>query len=212
MKPKSSKAYLLDVAEDEGRVAGHSVLGLKALLLLAGANNLTSFATLLNGDDLNLLVSSGTLQTTNHLSKYSEFIEGQLALKDVLGGLTALNQTALQALDEGHGLLHLTQLANLGIKLLVVDRDIQGIESLTHEVDILLLPSGILLGGEDSELLRLAGVESRGLALGQLLGEVALGRQDAGSSAANVGLGGRELVRGLRYFGEFGEVNSLGLY
>lgn len=138
-------------------------------------------------------------------------VEGQLAVEDGLGRLAARDQAALQVLNEGHRLLHLATLADLSVELLIVDGDGQTVEVLIDQVNVLLLPGRELLGVEDRQLLRLARVEVRGFALGQALGELALGRQNAGGGAADIVLGSSELQLRLGNCGELGKVNGLGL-
>lgn len=169
---------LLNVGERESRLSRDGVLSRKTLLLLTSTNNLTSLATLLNGNNLNLLVASRALQATNKLRKNIELVEGKLAVEDSIRGLTALNQATLKTLDEGHSLLHLTELADLAVKFLIVDGDVERIEGIANKIDVLLLPDRVLLSGIDGNLLGLTGVESNVLALGQTLGEVGLGRKN----------------------------------
>ena len=207
----SKKCPLLDVDKLERRGSRHGILARQTLTLLTSANNLTSLATLINSDDLNLLEAGGALQTAHHLRQNSELIEGKLAIEDSGGGLASIDQTALQVLNEGHGLLHLTELADLCVELLVVEGEVQGVEGLAHQINVLLLPVGVLLGNEDGKLLGLAGVEGNGLALGELLGEVGLGTHDVACSTTDVVLSGGQLGRGLWHGRELGEVNRLGL-
>lgn len=222
MKPHSysDNPHLVNVGKGKGGLARHSVLGAQALpnltsandlAVLANANNLTRLAALVDSNQLNLLVTGSTLQTAYHLGENLLLIEGQLAVEDGLGRLAARDQAALQVLNKGHGLLHLATLADLGIKLLVVDGDGQTVEVLVHQINVLLLPGREFLGVEDSQLLRLPRVEVRGLALGQALGELALGGQNAGGGAADIVLGSSELQLRLGNCGELGKVNGVGL-
>ena len=201
----------LDVGEKEGRLSRQRILSRKAFLLLTSTNDFASLAALVKGNDLNLLVSGSALQTANHLTKDGELVKRQLAIEDGVWILTALYQAALETLNERHGLLHLAQLADLGIERLVVDGDAQRIKGFAHKVNVLFLPGGVLLGSEDGKLLGLTGVKGQVFALGKTLGEVGLGRQDVGGCATDIGLGGRSLRRGLWYLRELGIVNSLGL-
>lgn len=140
-----------------------------------------------------------------------ELVEGKLALEDGIRGLTTLDETTLKTLDEGHGLLHLTKLADLAVKLLIVDGDVERIEGIADKVDVLLLPDGVLLSGVDSNLLGLAGVEGNVLALGQTLGEVGLSGENGRGGTADVGLGSGESGGRLGNGGELGEVDGFGL-
>lgn len=202
---------LLNVGKSKGRVSRDGVLSLQTLSLLAGTQHVTGLTTLVDSDDLELLAARRTLQTTPHLLEGSELVKGQFPSEHGVRGLLALDQTLLQALDERHGLLHLTQLADLGVQLLVVEGEAEGVEGLADQVDVLLLPLGVLLRGEDGDLLGLARVEGAGLTLGQLLGEVGLGGGDAGGGVADVARCGQQLRGRLGDLGEAGEVDGLGL-
>lgn len=207
----SKQCRLFDVDKLECRSSWHGILTGQALTLLTSTNNLTSLATLINSNDLNLLETRGALQTTHHLGKNDELIEGKLAIEDSGRGLASVDQTALQVLNKGHGLLHLTELANLCAELLVVEGEVQRVERIADQVNVLLLPVGELLGNEDDKLLGLAGVEGNVLALGELLGEVTLGAHDVACGTTDVVLSGGQLGRGLWHRRELGEVNRLGL-
>ena len=207
----SSHGYLLDIGELEGGLSRDRVFSGQTLTLLTRADNLTSLATLIDSNDINLLEASSALETNDHVAQSGELVEGKLTLEDVLRGLATVYKAALQGLNEGHGLLHLTELADLGVQVLVVEGDTQGVEGVAHQVNVLLLPSGELFGNEDSKLLGLAGVKASGLALGELLGEVGLGTHDVAGSATDVVLGSGQLGRGLGNNGEASEVNGLGL-
>lgn len=65
-------------------------------------------------------------------------------------------------------------LADLGVKVFVIDRDAYGIEGFADEVDVLFLPGWELFGCEDRDFLGLAWVEACALALGELSDEVGL--------------------------------------
>lgn len=207
----SKKCRLFDIDKLEGRGSRHGILAGQTLTLLTSANNLTSLATLINSNDLNLLETGGALQTTHHLGKNGELIEGKLAIEDSGGGLASVDQTALQVLNEGHGLLHLTELADLCVELLVVEGEAQRVEGIADQVNVLLLPIGVLLGNKDGKLLGLARVEGNGLALGKLLGEVGLRAHDVACGTTDVVLSGGQLGRGLWHDRELGVVNRLGL-
>ena len=183
---------LFDIDKLECRGSRHGILAGQTLTLLTSANNLASLATLINGDDLNLLEAGG-------------------AIEDSGGGLASVDQTALQVLNEGHGLLHLTELADLCVELLVVEGEVQCVEGVADQVNVLLLPVGVLLGNKDGKLLGLAGVEGNGLALGELLGEVGLRAHDVACGTTDVVLSGGQLGRGLWHDRELGVVNRLGL-
>lgn len=170
-----------------------SVLAGEALLLFTGANNLAGLATLINSDDLNLFAACCLLQVDEHLIEDGKLIERQLPAEDGLRLLTALDKTSLQGLDERHSLLHLTHLADLSVQLLVVDGQVETIEGLANQIDVLLLPRGVLLGGVDCELLGLTGIVASALALGSLLGELSLSRGDARGSGPDIGADGCQL-------------------
>lgn len=177
----------------EGGLTRDGVLGGETLLLFTGANDLTGLATLIDSDDLNHLAACGLLQVDEHLLEDGELIERQLPAEDGLWLLAALDKTSLQGLDERHSLLHLTHLAHLGVQLLVVDGEVETIEGLADQIDVLLLPRGVLLGSVDCELLGLTGVVASALALGSLLGELSLSRGDARGSGPDIGADGCQL-------------------
>lgn len=207
----SKKCRLFDIDKLEGRGSRHGILAGQTLTLLTSANNLTCLATLINSNDLNLLETGGALQTTHHFGKNGELIERKLAIEDSGGGLASVDQTPLQVLNEGHGLLHLTELADLCVELLVVEGEAQRVEGIADQVNVLLLPIGVLLGNKDGKLLGLARVEGNGLALGKLLGEVGLRAHDVACGTTDIVLSGGQLGRGLWHDRELGVVNRLGL-
>lgn len=203
--------HLLNIGKVERRLTGNGILSLQSLPLLTSTHNLTSLTTLINSNNLQLLGASNALNSRNHLAEDSEFIERQLTVEDSLGDFLVDNETLLESLDEGHGLLHLAELADLGVQLLVVEGDADSVESFTHKVDVLLLPDGELLGRIDAELLGLAGVEGSLLALGELLHEVGLRGGDAGGGRAGVVKGCGQLEGELGDLGEAGVVDGRGL-
>lgn len=165
---------LLHVDKAKRRLTRNGILSLQALSLLTRANNLTGLATLINSNNLNLLRARRLLQVHGHLLQHLELIKRQFAVKDSLRSLLGRDQTLLETLNEGHGLLHFTMLADLGVKVFVVDRDAYGIEGFADEVNVLFLPGWELFGCEDRDLLGLAWVEVCALALGELSDEVGL--------------------------------------
>lgn len=171
---------LLHVNEAKCRLTRNGILSLQALSLLTRADNLTGLATLINSNNLNLLRARRLLQVHGHLLQHLELIERQFSVKDGLGSLLGRDQTLLEILNEWHSLLHFTKLANLGVKVFVVDRDAYGVKSFADEVNVLFLPGGELLGCEDRDLLGLSWVEVCALALGKLADEVGLRREDVG--------------------------------
>lgn len=204
--------YLLNVNKLERRLPRNRILRRNAFLLLPSPQHLSRLPTLINSNDLNLLGTSDPQQTTHHLREDGEFVKGQLAVKDCLGLLLTLHQTLLQALHEGHGLLHLAEFAYLGVQVFVVEGDGDGVEGLADKIDVLLLPCGELLSCVDCDLLGLAGVEAKSLALGELLGESCFGRSDVGGGGADVVGCSREFGGRLRDLREEGVVDGFRLF
>ena len=202
---------LLDIRKLARRLSRHGSLCLQTLALLPRAKHIARLAALVNSDDLDLLGARRLGQDAAHLGEHIELVERQLALEDGVGLLLGHDETLLERLHERHRLLHLAELADLGVQALVVDRQVDLVKGLAHQVDVLLLPGGVLLGGVDRQALGLARVECRGLALAELLGEVRFERGDVGGCGAHVAVRCRQLRRRLRDVGEAGEVDRFGL-
>jgi hypothetical protein len=113
-KPKPlSERQTLDILKRKARAAGlcTASLGrqLPPLLTLASIllDHDTFLATIGYGDDLDIdTLLDGLLKTRNHGAQGIELIESELAVEDNVRRLTAV-ETALQRVDEGHGLLGL---------------------------------------------------------------------------------------------------------
>ena len=155
----------------EGWVSGHGSLrdgrqAFSPVSLTLGIHQGAGLSAFFYGDDVDRFAPCRSLQAGNHVLQGIQLIKSQFPVEDRLRLFSAY-QSLLEALYERHGFLHLAHLCNLRVELFVV----QGcsVKCLSYQVDVLLLPSGILCSSEDGEFLWFLGVEGDVLALVLLL-------------------------------------------